>query len=191
MAGSSNFQMWNPNQSNQESDSQYTADSLRTGGATSGALCPSPTFNKFAYQVAVAIWALNSSLAAKGFACSDSNPNALATVYSNLITTADQRPDLVQIPYSPNLQFNCAESNGFQVTLTGNVTSLSIVNASFGQVPINIVFTQGGGGGFTVAWPSNVKGAGTIDPGAGNNSVQSFIVLADGNLHAYTPMAVS
>lgn len=191
MAGSSNFQIWNPGANNQETDSQYAADSLRTAGATTGALCPSATFNKFAYQESVGIWSLMQMMAVKGYAVSDADPNALATVLANILTNADQKPDLIQVPFSPNLQFDCSKANGFQVTLTGNVTSLAIINSTFGQLPINIVFTQGGSGNYTVPWPANLKGAGTIDPGIGNNSVQAFIVLADGNLHANGPMVVS
>lgn len=187
----SNFLLWNPTQSNQETDAQYNADPTRAGGAGVDGLFSSSLANKAFYQWATFVYCFGQMMAAKGYAMSDASPSALIAALANVQTAADQKPDLIQVPYSPNLQFDCSKANGFQVTLTGNVSSLSIINATMGQLPINIVFTQSGAGSYTVPWPSNLKGAGTIDPGVGNNSVQAFIVLADGNLHANSPMVVS
>jgi hypothetical protein len=62
----------------------------------------------------------------------------------------------------------------FTMTLTGNVTSSSVTNASGGQI-ITFVITQDGTGGRTFAWPPNFRGAAPIAPDATLVSVQSFV----------------
>ena len=51
-SGSNNFQQWNPNQANQETDGEYLLDTLRVNGAVSG-LFPSITANKLFYQSSI------------------------------------------------------------------------------------------------------------------------------------------
>lgn len=188
MAGSSNFQQWNPTSSNQETDSQYTADALRSGGAATDNILPSITFNKFAYQVTTFVAAFGLMMSNKGFSLSDTNLPALATVLSNIITTADRKSDLQTVVYSPVMTFDCSQADNFQCTLTGNVSQLNIVNGVPGQV-IGLTFIQDSAGGHTVSIPAN--GASAILSDAYSTNNQSFEFRSDLSLHAITAMVVS
>ena len=83
--------------------------------------------------------------------------------------------DLSKIPHVGTINFG---------TLTANVTAVTITNPGKGQ-KWTIIFTQNGGGGFTIAgWPSNVKLTGAayaITGTAGAKSTISF--LYDGTNH--------
>jgi hypothetical protein len=98
MAGTTNFQQFNPPASNQETDAQYTADSQRSGGLTSGAIFPSNLGNKVLYQITTFIAALSQSLAAKGYSPVDgaASPSTavanLQSVLANLVTQVDLAP---------------------------------------------------------------------------------------------------
>jgi hypothetical protein len=190
MAGSSNFQQWNPAAANQQTDAQYTSDTSRTGGAGSSSIFPSATANKLFYQLSTAIAALNQALSTKGYVCSDANLNQLATIYGNLLTQADMVAGLATVAYSAAPTFNAAAATGFDLTLTGNVTSSTLTNIIPGKV-ITFVIVQDATGGRTFAWPTNVIGAGTPDTTAGAVSVQSFFVRADSTARPLTVMTVS
>jgi hypothetical protein len=86
---SSNFQQWNPTQANQETDSAYTADSLRSGGAPNSAILPSATANKLFYQISTFIAAFAQALANKGYPMSDASLSTLEGELANVITLAD------------------------------------------------------------------------------------------------------
>jgi hypothetical protein len=88
MAGTTNFEQWNPTSANQENDAAYLADTQRTGGAVSGEF-PSPTANKLFYQVTTFITALANMLAAKGYSTSDANLAVLQATLANMVTNAD------------------------------------------------------------------------------------------------------
>jgi len=188
--GSSNIQVWNPNEINQETDAEYSADSLRAGGATVDAIFPSPTANKLFYQCSIMAAALGQALANKGFTISDADFGALVAALMNIITTADLKGLALYVPFSPTLVFDCSKYNSFQVTLSGNVTSLTIANATFGQI-IAIAFTQNPTGGFTVAWPSNVLSPGAVGGTPNATYLQLFEVLADNLLHPLGGQTVS
>lgn len=190
MPGSTNFLQWNPTSANQENDAAYLADSLRSGGAPVDALLPSATFNKLVYQVSTCVTALMQMMANKGFTVADANLGTLTSVLANFITTADIIPEYLAVAFSPTLILDCSKSKGFEVTLTGNVTTLSFINRTLGQ-PIKVSFVQGGGGGFTVAWPADVVSHGTVNGTAGNRSIQAFWALSDSKLHPLAPMTVS
>lgn len=95
MAGTNNFQQWNPTAANQESDSAYTSDSLRSGGAPTGAIFPSPTANKLFFQLAQMVCALAGMMANKGYNISDANLANLRTALTNILTNADIPGNLV------------------------------------------------------------------------------------------------
>ena len=69
-------------------------------------------------------------------------------------------------------------------TLTANVTAVTITNAGKGQ-RWTIIFTQNGGGGFTIAgWPSNVKLTGAAFAITGTANAKSIISFVfDGTNH--------
>lgn len=101
MAGT-NFAEFNPSAANQETDSAYASDSLRSGGAAVDGVCPSTLFNKLNYQQSTMIAALALALVNKGFSPVDGSPSStnglvtpstavsnLAAVLANILTTAD------------------------------------------------------------------------------------------------------
>lgn len=189
MAGT-NLLQWNPTASNQETDSQYSADSQRSGGAVNPSEFDATLANKLFYQITTYLTALFTAFANKGYATSDSDLGVLTAQCANFLTTADVKLGLQQVPYSSTLVLNCTTSNGFQISLAGDVTSLTLQYAATGQ-RILLAFTQDSAGNHSVTWPSNVIDPGTVSGAPNSNSVQEFIVLADTKLHPITAMAVS
>ena len=88
MSGSSNFQQHNPSANNQLTDTQYSTDTTRSGGAVAG-IYPSNSFNKFAFQVSTFVAAFGQMMATKGYNVSDANISTLETVMANILTSAD------------------------------------------------------------------------------------------------------
>jgi len=179
---------FNPTQTNQESDAAYLADSNRTGGFGTDAIWPSPLANKTLNQMSNYLYAFFTSFANKGFTTNDDDISLLIAQCANFLTTADIQPDLVSVAYSPTPVFNAGAANGFQMTLSGNVTSSSFSGLiAPGQI-YRFVFVQDGTGGRTVVWPSNVIGGQQPNPVA--NSETAFLFVADlaGNL--YPPNAL-
>ncbi len=186
MAGSTNFQQWNPGQANQETDAQYAADSQRTGGAPNGTPFPSETANKLYYQVSTGITALMQMMAAKGFTVDDSNIGTLASVLAAIQTTADLKNQMQNVAYSPALTLNAAAFNGFQIALSGN-TTLTITGASAGQL-IFLEFQNDSAGNHTVTFPSNWFGSWQPDPTGGVASTILVGVDTAGNFKPLGPM---
>ena len=83
-----NFQQWNPAAVNQQDDSAYTADAMRTGGAVTG-IFASDLANKLFYQCTTMVSALGESLSNKGYTISDASISTLITALSNILTKAD------------------------------------------------------------------------------------------------------
>ena len=113
MSGSQNFQVWNPNGNNQETDAQYVADTQRSGGAVAG-IFPSSTFNKFAFQVSTMIAAIATELANRGYNISDGNQNGIVSALDNCFgvpvgTIVDWAGSILSIPANWHL---CDGSNG-------------------------------------------------------------------------------
>lgn len=79
----------------------------------------------------------------------------------------------------------------FQMTLSANVTSGTLVNIVKGQ-EITFIIIQDGTGGHSFVFPGGVNGAGDIDTSAGAINTQTFVVSNDGaNLYPVGPMTVS
>ena len=190
MAGTTNLLQWNPTGANQETDAAYLADSQRSGGATNPSLFDATLANKAFYQWSTYLEGLFTAFANKGFSTSDANLSTLIAQCANFLTTADIKPGMQYVLFSTALVFDCSQANGFQVTLTNDVTSLSVENAAVGQT-VTLAFTQDGVGGRTVPFPNNVLNPGTISDLADSSSVQTFIVLNDNLLHPAGPMVVS
>ena len=91
MAGSNNLKQFNPDKNNQEDDTTYLADSFRADGAAPG-IFNKEVFNKFAYQMSTFVAAMGEMLAAKGYAVSDADFNALKIVLANVMTSVDKIP---------------------------------------------------------------------------------------------------
>jgi hypothetical protein len=190
MPGSTNFIQWNPAQSNQESDSAYAADSTRSGGAGTGSVFASSLANKAFFQWSTWITAFANMMATKGYSTSDANVTTLQGVLANLITSADINGNLINVAYAPSVTFNCGTNNGFQVTLTGNVTASAFSGMAIGQ-EITVVLVQDGSGGRTFVWPAGIITAGAPDTTPNAVSIQKFKKILDGSVRPITPMIVS
>jgi len=86
-------------------------------------------------------------------------------VYSGKINT---------VSFSGTPVFDASLGNTQTITLTGNVTSSTLSNATAGET-INFVICQDSGGSHTFVWPTNVLGGMTIGSTASKCSAQSFI----------------
>ena len=180
-----NFLQWNPAAVNQETDAEYSADSQRSGGAVNGTPLLAPLGNKVFYQATTFVAAFGQMMAAKGYSTSDASQSALAAVLANILTEDDVEPNIIPVAYSPTPSFNAAASNGFQMLLTGNITSSILAGVSSGQL-IAFYFIQDAVGGRTVSWPSQVVGA--LQPDPAPNAVSIMLFRAD---NSQVPRAVS
>lgn len=78
------------------------------------------------------------------------------------------------VTFSATPTFNASLGNTQKITLTGNVTSSTLSNATTGQT-INFLICQDATGGRTFVWPTNVKGGMTIGSTLSTCSAQDFI----------------
>lgn len=78
------------------------------------------------------------------------------------------------VTFSATPTFDARLGNTQKITLTGNVTSSTLSNATAGE-QINFLICQDATGNRTFAWPSNVKGGMTIGATASKCSAQTFI----------------
>lgn len=85
---SNNIIQWNPAKNNQQDDSAYTSDSMRTGGAVPG-IFTKELANKLFYQVTTMCSALGEMMSNKGYNISDADISVLITALSNILTKAD------------------------------------------------------------------------------------------------------
>jgi hypothetical protein len=89
------------------------------------------------------------------------------------------------VTFSATPTFNASLGNTQKITLTANVTSSTLSNATAGQT-INFLICQDATGGRTFVWPTNVKGGMTIGSTLSTCSAQDFIF--DGtNAYAVSP----
>jgi hypothetical protein len=176
---STNFLQWNPGGINQESDATYATDPIRTGGAVTDGLLPSPLANKAWSQWSIFAAAMAQSLANKGYVVSDSNFSNLVAVLSNIRTLADVSGGIQTVTYSSAVIFNAASYNSFDLTLTGNVASSNVTGQAAGQMLLFII-AQDGTGGRAFAWPSSLTNPGAICSLANSITIQMFIVRPSG-----------
>lgn len=186
---STNYLQWNPTAANQEDDAAYLADSQRSGGATNPSIFNALLANKAFFQWSTFATAFAQAAVALGFNFNDTSLSTLTSTIETLLTGGAQRPALKSVAYAASLVFDASTSNGFAVTLTGNL-SFTFINLTDGQ-PINLAFTQDGTGSHTVTFPSNLHGWGTVDPGANNCTIQSGFVMFDGIIRPNTPPMVT
>jgi hypothetical protein len=183
------FLQWNPNETNQETDAQYLADSQRASGAVNDTPLPAPLGNKAFYQWSTFCAAFGQMMANKpgAYVLDDSSESALAAVLANILTESDTEPNIISVAYSPTPAFNAADSNGFQMALSGNITSSTISGVTAGQL-IAFYFAQDSVGGRTVSWPSSFVGVIQPDPTPYAVSVILFRADLTGNPRAVSPM---
>lgn len=184
-----NLKQWNPTAANQETDAEYAADSQRSGGAVNPSLFQAELANKLFYQMSTYLTALFTAFANKGFSTSDSSLSTLTAQCANFITSSDVKPFPITIPFASSLTLNAALSSGFVITLTGNVTNVTVSNTPSGL--ITIVWLQNGAGGHTVTYGSQFVTPGLISTTANARSTQTFIQLpSSGLLIPVTPTVV-
>lgn len=187
-----NFLLWDPNYTNAENDSQYSADASRQGGYAQNAIVPSALLNKFLIQASQMYTALATMLQNKGITTSDANQGALVSALSNILTSADQRTPLADVLYSASATFDCASNAAFFMILSGNLTSPNFTGITPGTT-ITLVWQQDNTGGRVITWPAQFFGAGPAqpDPTPMAVSMQSFIALGDNIFRPTTPMTVT
>jgi len=94
------------------------------------------------------------------------------------------------VAFSATPVFDASLGDTQEITLTGNVTSSTLVNTSPGQV-VKFIIHQDGSGAHTFVWATSLSAfGGTIDPGVSATSIQSFLIDASNTPHPYTPMMV-
>lgn len=76
--------------------------------------------------------------------------------------------------YSATPSFDAAGASSFKMTLTGNVTTSMLANASAGQM-LSFVLCQDAAGNHTFAWPSNMKGGMEVGLQPSKCSAQAFV----------------
>jgi hypothetical protein len=145
---SNNILQWNPSATNQESDSAYTSDAQRTGGAANPSIFTSATANKLFYQLSTFLKAFGDSLSAKGYTISDASVTTLAGVLANVVTEVDlaaalalyaplASPSLTGTPTAPT---QAASDDSTHVATTAYVIAAiasGLYNCSFPLVTTN------------------------------------------------------
>ncbi|GEM_PF-941271 len=101
------------------------------------------------------------------------------------VTARNFATSLNVVTFSGTPTFDASLGNTQKITLTGNVTSSTLANASAGE-QLNFIICQDSTGSRTFVWPSNVKGAMTIGSTASKCSAQSF-VFDGSNAEATSP----
>lgn len=125
------------------------------------------------------------------------NPAGLQTINGSLTingTLTVNGPfsfgSLITVAFTATPAFNAGAGSIFDMTLTGNVTSSTLVNAQPGQT-VRFIIVQDGVGGRTFAWPANIINPDLIDPSPNAICVQSFVARTNGNLYPLGPMTVN
>jgi hypothetical protein len=118
----------------------------------------------------------------------DGNSPALITNLTNAIASAAEGAQnrLVSVAFSATPVFDASQGTTFEMVLTGNVTSSTLVNVTPGQRLIFII-KQDGVGGRTFAPPPTLPMA-PIGATASKTFIQAFIVDSGSNVYVDTPM---
>jgi hypothetical protein len=87
------------------------------------------------------------------------------------------------VAYSAAPQFNAglSASPTFDITLTGNVSSSTIINPTDGQV-IRFLVRQDGSGGHVFTWPVTTAGASPVSVDPNTTSAQEFVYETSNNM---------
>lgn len=98
--------------------------------------------------------------------------------------------DQSALTYSASLTVNLANSNVFTLTLTGNVTTLTLSNPVAGG-KYTFILTQDGTGSRTVAWPAAVKWPGGTAPTLGGASEIDVVTMLYDGTNYYADSALN
>jgi hypothetical protein len=121
----------------------------------------------------------------------DGNLAALITNLTNAIASAAQgsASRLVSVAYSATPVFDASQGNSFEIVLTGNNTSATLINYTPGQ-SLTFIVKQDGVGTRVFTPPTNLPMA-SIDGAASSTNVQHFIVDSGSNVYPKSPLMVS
>lgn len=121
----------------------------------------------------------------------DGNLANLITNFTNAIiaTFKSAQNQIVSVAFSATPIFDAGQGNTFEIVLTGNVTSSTLINISPGQ-PLRFIVKQDATGGRTFVPPVTVPMA-TIDTVASKTNIQKFIVDSGGNVYADSALIVN
>lgn len=189
MAGSTNLLQFNPGAANQETDAQYAADSQRAGGAINGQIFNDQLANKLFYQLSTFCTAFGLMMASKGYTITDTDISTLEGQLANVITAADLKANLQILGFSSTTNFNAATSNGFQVTLSGNMTATAS-GVSPGQ-EVTFIIIQDGTGGRDITWGTGFAGGPSPAPNPNQVSIITFYGDGGGTLRPKVAGAVT
>lgn len=117
------------------------------------------------------------------------------TFYGVASATVPPMARAVAVAFAPTMTFDLSEGVAQSVTLAGNVSASSAINAANSVYTFAII--QDGAGGHSFAWPSNFYGGGGISAANGTAAantaaVQSFLYIPASNLFVATgPMTIT
>lgn len=187
MSGTTNFLQWNPGESNQQTDTQYSADAQRTGGFQTNQEVPSPLLNKILYQTSTMVTAIADAMANAGLSPSDANLAALTALFEQILALNFGYQNLA---FTATPTWDATANSTFAMTLTGNVTVQTLSGLIAGQL-VTFIWTQDAVGSRTVAYPATVYGASPIYAAPNSTTAQTFRADNSGNLWATTGAIVS
>lgn len=88
------------------------------------------------------------------------------------------REEITTVSFSATPTFDLSLSNTFKITLTGNITAITVSNWTASKAaPVTIRLTQDGSGGHTVAIPAGWKGSNGIAPAVATGASKTTIIV--------------
>jgi hypothetical protein len=158
---------------NVDTQAGFAGSGYQTGGFSAG-LAQSKQVNKIMRQASFIAAAIANFIAniLNVNVLDDGNLNTLITNFTNAVKGAAAQ--LVSLAFSATPVFDASAGNTFEITLTGNVTSSTLINLTAGQ-RLTFIIHQDATGGRTLVPPGNLPLA-DIDPTASKTSVQVFQV---------------
>jgi hypothetical protein len=111
----------------------------------------------------------------------------LTSAIKSLVSSATT--GVVSVPFSPTPVFDASQGTVFEIVLTGNVTSSTLVNITPGQ-SLKFIIKQDATGGHAFVPPANLPMVRIASSGA-TVSIQEFIVDGGSTVYVTTAMAVT
>jgi hypothetical protein len=121
----------------------------------------------------------------------DGNLATLITNLTNAIIAAAKAAaaNIVSVPFSGTPVFDASQGSKFEIVLTGNVTSSTLINITPGQ-SLKFIVKQDATGGHAFVPPANLPMP-AIDQTASATNIQNFIVDSGSNVYADGAIAVN
>jgi hypothetical protein len=113
--------------------------------------------------------------------------NVIAAIKGAATGVVNGANGLVTVAFSATPVFDASQGSTFEITLTGNVTSSTIINFSPGQ-KLTLIVKEDSIGGHTFSPPTSSMSP--ISTAANVTNVQTFIVDSGSNVYQVTPLAV-